>query len=510
MAFGTSIEPGGSWESPGSDGKRRRGRMVALAALMAFLPGLLVSAPARATAPGGDFAPFAQCPRFTEGVELCLDVEMAGGEISLGSITARVTNPMRLQGGLKVAQPSEAESFVAPLNGETLSKASQTVAGGLAGLLDCAAITEPVERSSCEAAIENGPDEVNALIELARPPSEIGISTENLESREGIAVELPVEVHLENPLLGSDCYVGSEDEPILLKLTSGTTNPPPPNAPISGRVGMIRAKDEFDLLEISGDKVVDNSFAVPAAGGCGNPASSEIDAAIDAHLDLPSASGSNTAIMENSIKEADASAVIEATPDEPVIDATWASDVTAASANLQAQIRPEAAATEYSFEYVTETAYQANLAAGGDGFTEAASVPTHGGQLGPTRTPLVVLQALRGLSPSTAYRYRVIASNVVGQAIGPTDRLETTESSTPCAAEPSCSQASPSPACGNDSCAIESGPFAEPSLGSSPPQGSVHQVPARQRHHTKRKHTRKRHRIAHKRAHRDRHSSSSV
>ena len=41
------------------------------------------------------------------------------------------------------------------------------------------------------------------------------------------SVTLPIKVHLTNPagLLGSTCYLGSNSEPIVLHLTTGTTNP---------------------------------------------------------------------------------------------------------------------------------------------------------------------------------------------------------------------------------------------------------------------------------------------
>jgi hypothetical protein len=48
-----------------------------------------------------------------------------------------------------------------------------------------------------------------------------------------------VKVRLENPFLGSECYVGSNSSPVVLNLTTGTTSPPAPNKPIKGTVGNI-------------------------------------------------------------------------------------------------------------------------------------------------------------------------------------------------------------------------------------------------------------------------------
>ena len=62
----------------------------------------------------------------------------------------------------------------------------------------------------------------------------------------GTALELPLRIHLENPFLGSNCYIGSASTPVRLKLTLGTTAPPPPNTPISGSLGTITQNNDAD------------------------------------------------------------------------------------------------------------------------------------------------------------------------------------------------------------------------------------------------------------------------
>jgi hypothetical protein len=286
---------------------RSRGLIVlaVLALPMAF------AAPALAKEPTGDFAVFKQCPRFTKGVELCLYSETTSGEVTLNKQNVPINedkkHPIIIQGGITNAGTNE-EQFVGALNGETLSKTPQKVPGGLLGLVKCNEITgsgkeEKEARASCEAFFENGVTGVNAVTELARPASEIGISTNNLENREGVALELPVAIHLENPLLGPACYVGNVFFPITLKLTTGTTSPPSPNKPISGKVGSISAKDEFEFLEVSNNSLVDNAFSAPLAAGCGGVFSFLIDPLLDAKIGLIAAGGKNTAILNNLIKE---------------------------------------------------------------------------------------------------------------------------------------------------------------------------------------------------------------
>src|ERR1700736_2132926 len=195
------------------------------------------ASPALAASPTGDFAVFSQCPRFTSGVNLCLYSQTGSGEVTLNKQTVPVTKTITLQGGVIRNEATEAETFVGALNGETLSKTPESVPGGLASLIRCNEIGNAVERLLCEITFENGVTGVNATTELARPASEIGISKNNLVNQEGVALSLPVKIHLENPFLGSECYIGSSANPIVWKLTTGTTSPPGPNQPIKGKVG---------------------------------------------------------------------------------------------------------------------------------------------------------------------------------------------------------------------------------------------------------------------------------
>jgi hypothetical protein len=106
-------------------------------------------------------------------------------------------------------------------------------------------------------------------------------------------------VKLDNPILGSNCYIGTNSNPSRVSLTTGTTSPPPPNTPISGSIGEIRAEGEPTVLTLTGAINVDNAFAVPGASGCGllgiaNPL-------VNLKLQLPSAAGNNTMIVRNNV-----------------------------------------------------------------------------------------------------------------------------------------------------------------------------------------------------------------
>jgi hypothetical protein len=275
-----------------------RTRIVILAvALAAPLASLGISSPAVAASPTGDFAIFSDCPLSTPKLTDCLLAETTSGEAKIGNTSVPITRPIILQGGYTEDEETEVQTFVGATDGNTLSKAPQTVPGGLAGLVNCNEINEPVARLTCELVFQNGLTGVTATTELAKPASSIGISTNNLINREGIALSLPSKIKLDNPLLGSACYIGSSGNPVTLNLTTGTTSPPPPNTPIAGKSGIVEFKDEFAFVKITGTSLVDNAFSAPAATGCGGLLAPVLDPIIDGKLGLPSAAGNNTAVL---------------------------------------------------------------------------------------------------------------------------------------------------------------------------------------------------------------------
>jgi PKD repeat protein len=82
--------------------------------------------------------------------------------------------------------------------------------------------------------------------------------------------------------LTSSCNIG----PFTLDMKTGTTNPPAPNEPITG----VPYDDETGRAT-----VVDNSYSVPGATGCGPLGAA--NAPLNAEFGLPSPSGFNSAIL---------------------------------------------------------------------------------------------------------------------------------------------------------------------------------------------------------------------
>ncbi len=287
----------------------RKPAYLAVLAIAVPLVALCIAASAMAT-PKGEFAKFADCPLGTPGLSGCIVASAEGGEFTVGTQTVPIKNTITLQGGFIENRTTGEQKFVGAADGNTLSKTPQKVPGGLFGI-NCAAISNEFERVVCEIIFENKSTEVTATTELAGPASSIGLNENNLLSATGTALSLPVKLKLSNPLLGESCYIGSNASPIPLPLTTGTTSPPAPNKPIKGNVGTLGSAAEGQILIISNNSLVNNSFAAPAAEGCGGIFSFLIDPLINAKLGLPAAAGHNTAILNGTLNQAGTEAVEE-------------------------------------------------------------------------------------------------------------------------------------------------------------------------------------------------------
>lgn len=294
---------------------RTRVGVVALLALALAALGLAGSAQAKLV---GNYTKFAQCPYENLEVKKCIYSTSESGEVVLGKKVVPITKAVVLQGGYGAIQEDNFSKFYGASNGITLSKVAQPVPGGLAGIINCKEIKDFFLRISCEVTFENGITGLNSTLELAKPASEIRISENNLSGENGIALEMPVRVHLENPFLGSGCYVGSSSSPLTWQLTTGTTSPPPPNTAISGTLGSIEFLEEGRILETTGTKLVDNAWSAPGASGCGGFLVELIlDPIINAAAGVPAKAGVNTAILNNSVFVGSAAAIRKNNAENP-------------------------------------------------------------------------------------------------------------------------------------------------------------------------------------------------
>jgi hypothetical protein len=258
--------------------KRRFTLLAVLGAAVMMLATMASAAQAREPAPG--YTQFAGCPSPEENAEtaFCIRSDVTGGHLNVGNKEVPIENPLTISGGLN----NVLANFAYNSQGG-LSKTPQKVPGGVVGLTG---LTWLLELFGSEALT------LYATTELAGTPGKFSFSS----------VTLPIKVHLTNPggLLGSTCYLGSNSEPIVLNLITGTTNPPPPNEPITGNGGEI-SEDELEILHIKNGVYVDNSFAAPGVNGCklvlfGIPIG--INGLVDEISELPSPAGTNESVQD--------------------------------------------------------------------------------------------------------------------------------------------------------------------------------------------------------------------
>jgi hypothetical protein len=253
-------------------------RTVVLTAALSACAAALVGASTASAGIQQEFKAFSDCPLNAPELQLCVVSRVTSGEFVIGSKTVPINKTVTLQGGL-----SKTGQLIPAADGNTLSKTPLQLPGGLVGLEVLPPLTE-----------------VTATAELAGTAT---ININNTFSGEGTAVSLPVVVKLDNPALGSACYIGTASEPLALNLTTGTTSPPPPNRPITGSPGQLSTP--FAILRLTGVSLVDNAFAAPGVNGCGGLLSLVVDPAVDLDAGLPAAAGHNTAIMNGEVETAE-------------------------------------------------------------------------------------------------------------------------------------------------------------------------------------------------------------
>jgi hypothetical protein len=281
-------------------------RLLIATALMAAM--LIPASQALASShhPKGEYAQFAECPLSHPTLEFCTYSETNGGFFQIGKKTVPLKNPVILQGGLEF--DGEKSVFVAAENGETLVKTPQPVPGGLLGV-EAPKSWPKFLQDLFNETINKGLTGVTATVELAAPASAIEINLGNLLFEQGTALALPTKIKLSNSFLGSNCYIGSNSNPVVIAFTTGETSPPPPNTPIHGSAGTLTGNEAGTILTQSGGALVNNSFAAPGANGCGGLFSFLIDPFVNSLVGLPSPAGTNSAVLEGKLQLAIPAAV---------------------------------------------------------------------------------------------------------------------------------------------------------------------------------------------------------
>ncbi|MFI2645541.1 hypothetical protein [Streptomyces sp. NPDC018610] len=257
------------------------------------------TATAATTQLGGEWAPFTRCPvdapamLAADGLvrtPQCVVSTSASGSIKLGNTTV-TTGRTDLQIGV-VENSDGTSSVVAPASGALIAD-SATVPGGLLGLMCPSNI--PAVTAICQQITDSSLNKITATVESVGSPSDFD-QTAGIVTDQTI-VAIPVRIHLQNPFLGSNCYIGTKSNPIVLR-------PKNLDLPDFGMTffkgdGTVADDGEMSRINLTGAAQNDSTFAVPGASGCGLGLLGLIDAAVNLKTGLPSAAGKNSVTLND-------------------------------------------------------------------------------------------------------------------------------------------------------------------------------------------------------------------
>jgi hypothetical protein len=312
--------------------RRCRGALFAgttIAAAAAVVAGLAAPALARPSAavaitakgpgyppPKGIYKPFTNCPlknpimAESTGVTLCVAGNATSGTIKLGNITTQVTSPVDVQFGAFSPPGGVAGSLPSPppLSGDSaiLATGPDSIPGTLTDALGCATATDATIVGMCQQIAANpGDNTVTALAQEAGPVTQFALFSWQQE----------VKFQLINPLLGSNCYIGSDYSPVVLH----------PHITINPGGGLTTQNDpqptvhpDTAVLSLNNASATDSTFSAPGVTGCGPGGTADIavDEALNAWSGLPAASG-NTLSLSGSFLLADNFAVEDSSLPQP-------------------------------------------------------------------------------------------------------------------------------------------------------------------------------------------------
>lgn len=253
-----------------------------LTAAVACAMGVLLVPSASAIDPR--YTAYAGCPN-TADVLLCMRAVTRDGHIQIGTTDVPIDTNVILSGGLTPdpvrGAPWQNLSFTSSggITGNPLP-----VPGGLAGLTGISEIILNI--------ITLGANRVYAQ---AVPAGQIRLNAFSQE------LSMPIKVNLLNPFIRPGCSIGSNSNPVVLTMIVGTTSPPAPNRPITGRAPSYVGPDPADanVFLVQDLKHVDNSFAAPRTYTCDLLGFGLISGLIDSRVGLPSAGGRNEAVFDH-------------------------------------------------------------------------------------------------------------------------------------------------------------------------------------------------------------------
>lgn len=151
----------------------------------------------------------------------------------------------------------------------------------LVGLTRAQANATPLPKISVSTVLAGDVEEFNLIVAGTEEPG-------------GVAMKLPIRLHLEGEGLGANCYIGTEANPILAVLKK-----------MKPESTFFFGSDPNDfpirLVGSGGSKLEDSTFAVPAASGCGPGGIN--DEPVNELVGLPAPAGSSRMVFADNLFE---------------------------------------------------------------------------------------------------------------------------------------------------------------------------------------------------------------
>jgi hypothetical protein len=286
--------------------RRRRLRATTATVAVAMLAGLATAGAAFADHDGGreatlkgDWAPMNRCPvddpamlavTGSTGGLLCFADDSPSGSITIGNLTVPIKDSNH-QFGITIGETG----FNVVESDDALVDEPVEVPGGLRGLV-CPShghFAWRICRKHHDRWWNGDAGDVTWTMESAGPLTEFNLFAGFVVGAP--TARQPVKIHLQNPLLGDNCYIGSEAEPIVLHPASLT----PPNGSNEKFDADGTPDEEGGQLEaiIIQNNQGASGFAVPAASGCGFRGF--FNQAINSKIGLPSPEGPGNNVVFN-------------------------------------------------------------------------------------------------------------------------------------------------------------------------------------------------------------------
>jgi hypothetical protein len=200
----------------------------------------------------------------------CIDIQSVEGSLEIKGFRVPLDHSLEIRGAIREPEGT----FIPPTGTNGFFATPVRIPGGLLGF-----------------ELPFSFETVLATAELAGSASDIVLRVGDQE------ISMPLKVRLSNPLIGRNCHIGSNRNPVRLHLIPGTTEPPPPNRPITGRFGTLEFIPPDTLIDRGGIDV-ENSFSIPGAQECGGLLEVN-NILVDLKLRIPSAAGNNAVTIAN-------------------------------------------------------------------------------------------------------------------------------------------------------------------------------------------------------------------